>query len=159
MKLFLLVLAALLAAGRAAADDGCDRAAYGLAATEEARIQVRVLDALLGAGKAFAFLELRAELKSSAEEEGKNGAGETRVKLPDADAGKKTQEQVARNTRGSSEKKISFALAPRAMKLRVLHDAAVPQEKLKAVRDALLALYPGALAAGDITFVAAVFAK
>lgn len=155
MKLIHMLFVIALAAAPAAADCGCAQA--GLVSAEEARIQAKVLDALLGPGKAFAFLDLKAELKTSEEEEGKSGTGEARTKLPDA--GQKTQEQMARQTRGSSEKKVSSRLELKAMKLRVLYDAALPQERLKAVRDALLALYPGALADGDIAFVAASFAR
>lgn len=155
----IMTLAAALLAGPAIAGD--DGGALELTGALEAKIQVRVLDPILGRGAAYPFLELKAELAVTSESEGKTGTGELRTKQPGAPGGSggmKEQDQTAIQTKGSSEKKTITSLAPSAMNLRVLHDAALPQEKLKAVREALAALFPGKLKAEDITFVPAPFA-
>ena len=71
--------------------------------------------------------------------------------------GLSTREQSASQAKKSAEKKDVFNFVMRSMKLRVLHDAALSADKLKAVKEALLALYPEKLQAEDISFVAAVF--
>jgi hypothetical protein len=43
------------------------------------------------------------------------------------------------------------------MKMRILHDSAIPAAKIGAVKDALLALYPEKLKAEDIVFIPAAF--
>lgn len=156
----LAAAAAALLAGTARAGDG--GGVLELTGVLEAKIQARVLDPVLGPGAAYPFLELKAELAVSAETEAKTGTGEARTKLPGTagdTGGVKEQDQTAKQTKGSSEKKRVTSLTPAAMKLRVFHDAALPQEKLKAVREALAALFPGRLKAEDITFVPAPFAK
>lgn len=153
-----MIAAALLAGPALAGDDG---GALELTGALEAKIQSRVLDPILGRGAAYPFLELKAELAVSSESEAKTGTGEMRTKQPGAgeNGGVKEQDQTAKQSKGSSEKKKVTSLVPAAMKLRVLHDAALPQEKLKAVREALAALFPGRLKAEDITFVPASFAQ
>ncbi|OGR81010.1 MAG: hypothetical protein A2X32_08695 [Elusimicrobia bacterium GWC2_64_44] len=163
MKPYALIIfsAAVLAAGPAAGG-GLAEAVRAMTAGTEARIQERVLDPMLGRGAAHAFLEMKAELASAETEESRSGYGEARTRLPDAaneEGGLKEQSQLARQNKASAEKKTVLGLAPGAMKLRVLHDASVPQEKLKAVREALAALFPGKLRAEDITFVPAIFAR
>jgi len=163
MKSYALIIfaAAVLAAGPAAGGGNAE-AVLTLTSGTEARIQERVLDPLLGRGVAHAFLEMKAELTSTETEESRTGSGEARTKLPDAASeagGLKEQSQLARQNKASAEKKTVIGLAPEGMKLRVLHDAAVPQEKLKAVREALAALFPGRLRAEDIVFVPAVFVR
>ncbi|MBU2574386.1 MAG: hypothetical protein KKH28_09960 [Elusimicrobia bacterium] len=44
----------------------------------EAKMQTRVLDRMLGPGKAFAFLEMSAEITNTADEQSKDGVGELR---------------------------------------------------------------------------------
>lgn len=155
-RLALAAFAAVLLAGPAGAG-GCGGELMEITGALEAKIQARALDPILGRGAAYPFLELKAELAVSEESEDKTGTGELRSKQPGG-AGTKEQDQTARQTKGSSEKKTVMSLAPSAMKLRVLHDAALPQEKLKAAREALAALFPGRLKAEDITFVPAPFA-
>ncbi|MHB0995010.1 MAG: hypothetical protein ACYC2I_01430 [Elusimicrobiales bacterium] len=150
--------AALLAGTARAGDDG---GVLALTGALEAKIQARVLDPVLGPGAAYPFLELKAELAVTSESEAKTGTGELRTKQPGApgeNGGVKEQDQTAKQSKVSSEKKKTISLTPAAMKLRVLHDAALPQEKLKAVREALAALFAGRLKAEDITFVPAPFA-
>ena len=130
----------------------------------ESKIQVQVLDSLLGRGKAFAFLEMKAEVKANSEEEGKSGEGELISEGEASEAktekeGKeKKQKQSARQIKKSAEEKTVLRLELRAMKLRLLHDASLSPEALKAVKETLLALYPEKLKSEDIAFVPAVFA-
>ena len=157
-RLAFAVLAVLLPAAAAAGDGGCR--ALELTGAVEAKIQAQVLDAILGPKEAYAFLELKAELTDSAETSGREGAGETRKTLPadpKARDGAGEQGQTARQTKGSSESRTVLGFAPVSMKLRVLHDSAVPAEKLKAVKAALTALFPGSLKPEDIVFVPAPF--
>lgn len=163
MKPYALILfAAASLAARPAAGGGCAESIRAIIADTEARIQERVLDPILGRGAGHAFLEMKAELTSAETEESRTGFGEARTKLPDAaneEGGLKAQSQLARQNKASAEKKAVIGLAPEAMKLRVLHDASVPPEKLKAVREALTELFPGKLRGEDIVFVSAVFAR
>lgn len=165
---FVFAAAALLAAGTVRAEDGKVGALYRMNSETEAKIQAHVLDTLLGPGKAFAFLEMQVELRSLGESQSKSGTGEMSAEIGDAplpgkdavDPGSKEKKQKQRSsqTKKSAEKKDSFGLEPRAMKLRLLHDASVPAGRLKAVVEALAALYPGSLKPEDITLVPAAFA-
>jgi len=163
MKLTLYVLAAaFLAAPAAAGDCGCAGDAQAMTDALEAKVQAKVLDPVLGRGAAYALLELKAQLDASREESGRSGTGEAHTLLPvesPAKGGSKTQNQTAVQSKNSSENKTVLKLAPASMKLRVLHDSAVPPERIRAAREALLALFPGALKAEDIIFVPAAFAK
>ena len=155
-------LISLLAAPGAAGDCGCAAEAQILTDALEAKVQAKVLDPLLGRGAAYALLELKAQVDSSSEEHGRFGTGEAHTLLPvesPAKGGSKTQNQKAVQSKNSSEEKTVLKLAPAAMKLRVLHDSALTPEKLKAAREALLALFPGVLKPEDIAFVPAEFAK
>ena len=164
MKLMLygFAAAALLAGPARAGDGGCAGEAQAITDAVEAKVQTKVLDPLLGRGAAYAFLDLKVQLDGSWEEQSRSGTGETHVLLPGEDAakgGNKTLNQTAVQGKGSSEKKTVLKLAPAAMKLRVLHDSALAAEKLRSVREALLALFPGALKTEDLVFVPAEFAK
>lgn len=163
MKSILLgCAAAALLAMPAAAGGGGAGEMQGLTDGMEAKIQTRVLDAMLGRGAAFAFLEMKAELTSAQEEQSRSGTGEVRTELPAESAeknAKKKQGQTAVQAKGSSERKTVLGLVPVTMKLRVLHDAALPQEKLKAVREALAELFRGELKPEDLVFVPAVLEK
>ncbi|MDO8804074.1 MAG: hypothetical protein Q7R35_06570 [Elusimicrobiota bacterium] len=141
----------------------------------EAKIQAHVLNSMLGPGKAFVFLEMKAEVKSTSDEESKGGVGEVHTTSPERSVeneaaamgkeeakkngkDKKTaSEQSARQVKKSAEKKVVFKFKVESMKARILHSAAVSPEKLKAVKEALLALYPENIKAEDIVFVPAVF--
>ena len=172
-----LILATLIAGlARAALAGGEEQAGalYRINGEIEAKIQSQVLDRMLGAGKAFVFLETRAELKTSAEEESKEGVGEVHVKLPPGAAGSeaaagankngektakdKMSEQSSRQSKKSDEKKNIMGLTVGSMQARILHDASLSQEKLKAVKEALAALYPGKIKPDEIVFVPAAFA-
>lgn len=163
MKLTLYVLAvALLAAPAAAGTCGCPGEAQAVTDALEAKVQAKVLDPILGPGAAYALLELKLRLEGSSEEHSRAGTGEAHTLLPaesPAKGGTKTQNQTAVQSKNSAENKTTLKLAPEAMKLRVLHDSALAQEKLRAAREALLALFPGVLKAEDIVFVPAGFAK
>jgi hypothetical protein len=169
-------ICALLLAGMACAASASEDqlgALYRINSETEAKIQAQVLDRLLGPGKASVFLEMKAEVKTTADEESKGGVGEVHTKLPDApaekaaapagrDDDKKTakdqrQEQSARQSKETVEKKDIFRFSVSSMKVRVLHDALLAPEKLKAVKDVLLALYPEKIKPEDIVFVPAAF--
>ncbi|HBA61912.1 MAG TPA: hypothetical protein DCZ92_14090 [Elusimicrobia bacterium] len=163
-----LLLAAVwgLAGGAAYAQEGRIDALHRLNADAESKIQAQVLDSLLGRGKAYVFLETKAEIKSSADEESKSGTGEIFIEGNDEAAAKGVEKregkddkkkQTASHKKKSRDKKDVFVLKLRAMKLNILHDAAVPAEKLKAAKEALVALYPGALKPEDVVFVPAAF--
>lgn len=161
MKRSILLIAALLLGAAAARAGDCGLGAlHRMNSDAEAKIQAQVLDALLGKGKAYAFLEMKAELFSTGRSEAKSGTGEMTNSKGEGkgEAEEKSQKQTAVQDKKESESREGHALAPREMKLRVLHDAALPAGKLKAVKDALAALYPGALKPEDITFVPAAFA-
>jgi len=138
----------------------------------EAKIQAQVLNTILGPGKAFVFLEMKVEVKSSAAEESKGGVGEVRTTSPEAPAANEaaaageegkdinkasTQEQSARQVKKSDEKKAVYKFTMDSMKARILYSAAVSPDKLKSVKEALLALYPEKIKAEDIVFVPEVF--
>lgn len=164
---FIAAISLALAAGPLSAGETRLEALADIAYAAEVKIQTQVLDTMLGKGKAFAFLELKAELRSDSEEHLRSGVGETRAdagdEKPQEKPGKEGVEkkamQQARQEKKSSEKRRSFKLEPREMKLRLLCDKTVPAEKLKAVKETLAALYPGALKPEDITVVAAEFAR
>ena len=141
----------------------------------EAKIQAQVLDSILGPGRAFVFLEMKAQVKTTAEEESKSGVGELHTAksqeteaaatgkedMKKAGKDKKAgsmQEQTARQVKNSSEAETVYELAIDHMSVRILHNADVSPDKLKAVKDALLALYPGNIKPEDILFVPAAFA-
>lgn len=159
-KIILIAAALLLGAAAARAEDGKLDALQRLGADAETKIQAQVLDALLGKGKAYAFLEMKAELYSTSRSEAKSGTGEMTNSKGEGKgkAEEKSQKQTAVQDKKESETRKEYSLVPREMKLRVLHDAALPAEKLKAVKDALTALYPGALKPEDVVFVPAAFA-
>jgi len=150
---------------------------YRINSETESKIQAQVLDRMLGQGRAFAFLEMKAEVKSDSDETSKDGIGKLNTRSPespaemeaegaDKAAGKKdgtnkkgtsTREQSASQVKKNAEKKDVVNFTLRSMKLRILHDAALSPDKLKAVKEALTALYPEKLKAEDISFVAASF--
>jgi len=150
---------------------------YRINSETESKIQAQVMDRMLGPGRAFAFLEMKAEVKSNSDETSKDGIGKLNTKMPESPAeletegtdkeeakkadkhkkGLSTQEQSASQAKKSAEKKGVFNFTLRSMKLRILHDAALSPDKLKAVKEALLALYPEKLKAEDISFVPAAF--
>ena len=169
MKVYLKMAAAAvlcLAAAHAAAGEDEVAALHRFNSDTEAKIQSRVLDSVLGKGKAFAFLETRAEVFDSDEASSRSGMGEVLTdgeeagggKAAKADAADKRQKQTARQEKRSAESRRTLKLEPRDMKLRVLYSSSVPGERLLAAKDALLALFPGALKPEDIIFVQAVFA-
>lgn len=150
---------------------------YLINSQTEAKIQAQVLNTILGPGKAFIFLEMKAQVKSSADEESKGGVGEVRTTSPEGPAGNEaaaadreeaktddkdkkkasTQEQSARQVKKSAEKKEVYKFTIEAMKARILYSADVSPDKLKSVKAALLALYPEKIKAEDIVFVPEVF--
>lgn len=150
---------------------------YLINSQTEAKIQAQVLNTILGPGKAHVFLEMKVQVKSSADEESKGGVGEVRTTSPEGPAGNgaaaadkeevrtddkdkmkaSTQEQSARQVKKSSEKKTVFKFTLEAMKARILYSADVSPDKLKSVKAALLALYPEKITAEDIVFVPEVF--
>lgn len=161
-----LILSAVLLAGAAsyaaAADRDGLRDVYDICADTESKIQTQVLDPILGMGRAYVFLEAGAELVSSAERESKSGRGKMHKAQAKAEEGKGAdkdamQEQTASQEKNSSEARRSLRMELSGMKLRILHDSSVPAKALKEVKEALLALYPGRLKAGDIVFIAAPF--
>lgn len=173
-----IVFAAVLAgmACAASAKSGERLAAlYQMNSEMEAKLQAQVGDAMLGPGNAFFFLEIKAEAKSNDEEESKGGVGELRTETPEAPAaneaaaqgkedGKKDGKdkkhgsmQTARQSKKTAERKSSFKFHMWPVKVTVLHNAAVSREKLKAVKEALLALYPEKLKGEDIIFIPAVY--
>ena len=157
-KIAIMAAALLLGAGAARAAGGRLAALRRVNADAEAKIQAQVLDALLGRGKAYAFLELKAELLSTARSEAKSGTGEMSKSREEKKGDAGLQKQHSTQDKKESEAREDYTLVPREMKLRVLHDASLPEEKLKAVKDALTALYPGALKPEDVVFVPAAFA-
>lgn len=156
-------LAFLTAGGASAGDCAALGEVYRIGSDIESRIQVQVLDVMLEPGRAYAFLEVKAELRVSSEEEGKSGVGETHKTLAGEEGGKEgegkesMQKQTAKQTKKSGVHKKTFGLELGSMKLKVLHDAGVPADRIKAVKQALLALFPGKLEAKDIVFVPAPF--
>ncbi|MBU2573389.1 MAG: hypothetical protein KKH28_04860 [Elusimicrobia bacterium] len=174
MKLACFIYAGLVACAVVAASAGEGMqlgALYRINSETEVKIQGQVLDRLLGPGRAFVFLETRAEVKRSISEEAKGGIGETRVVSPKgpteggADMAKSdkvqkkvsTQEQRASQEKKSVEANDTFNFTIGSLKLRILHDASVPVGKLQAVKNALLALYPDKVKAENIVFVPAAF--
>jgi|GEM_PF-2524053 len=172
--IFAAVLAGLASAASAKSGD-MPAALYQMNSEMEAKLQAHVGDTLLGPGNAFFFLEINGEVKNSEEEESKRGIGELRTETPEAAAGteaagagkegkkdgkdKRTgSTQTARQAKRSAEEKSSFGFQVWPVKVKVLYNADVPQAKLKAVKEALLALYPGKLKAEDIIFIPAVYA-
>lgn len=171
---FTAVLAGLVCTASAKSADRLGEL-YRISSETEAKIQSQVADTLLGPGNAFVFLEIKTEVKSSAEGESKDGIGELRSESPEAlpvneaaaagkEGGKRSAKdkksgstRTARQAKKSAENKdvLKFIVWP--VKVRVLHNAAVPQDRLKAVKEALLALYPEKLKAEDIIFVPAAF--
>lgn len=167
-----------MACAASAGSDGKMGTLYRINSETEDKIQARVLDRMLGPGKAFAFLEMKAEVKSNAEETSKGGVGKIHTVSPEGQAemeeaaadkeelkqagpgakGVSTKEQSARQAKKSAEKKDILRFTMSSMKLRILHDAALSPGGLKAVKEALLALYPEKLKAEDIAFVPAAFA-
>jgi len=131
----------------------------------EAKIQAQVLAPMLGPGKAFVFLEVKAKIKTSAEEESKEGVGEAYNKAPEEvlgggkETGKKaaTSQQSARQVKKTIDQNDTLAFTMTFMRVRILHDAGIPQEKLAAVKAALAAVYAGQLKPEDIAFIPAVF--
>jgi len=173
--IFAAVLAGL-AASASARSEGRLAALYQMNSELEAKLQAQVGDTLLGPGNAFFFLETKAEAKSNDEEESKGGVGELRTEAPEGSleieavpAGKEEKKdgkhkkagstQTARQSKKTAELKSSFRFHMWPVKVKVLHNAAVPQEKLKAVREALLALYPQKLKAEDIIFIPAAYGQ
>lgn len=156
---YLLAIALLLPAWPAAAADSALGETYNMIGDAEAKIQEQVLDPMLGPGQAYVFLEAEAELYIVSKGEVKTGVGELLSSKADAaDAGKdgeKTQKQTATQEKTDTATRDVYSLELRSMRLRILHDAKLPAEKLEAVKKALLALYPGRLKAADIAFVAA----
>lgn len=156
-------LVALLAGGAAGRDCAALGEVYRISSDTENKIQSQVLDVMLEPGRAYAFLDLKAELRVSSEGEEKSGVGETHKKAAGEEENKKgegrenMQEQSAKQSKKSSVRKEVLGLELGSMKLRILHDAALPAARLKAVKEALLALFPGKLEAKDITFVPAPF--
>lgn len=168
---------AVLVCSASAGSDGQLGTLYRINSETESKMQAQVLDRMLGPGKAFAFLEMKAEVKSDSDETSKDGIGKLLTQMPETPGelegeaadkedvkkagktkkGKSTKEQSASQVKKSAEKKDVFNFTLRSMKLRVLHDAALSPDKLKAVKGALLALYPEKLKAEDISFVAAAF--
>lgn len=162
MLLYAFVLAGPVS-GVQAADREALRDVYDICADAESKIQTQVLDPLLGQGRAYVFLEAGAELISSSELERKSGKGKVSKAQPQAEEGKaqdkdSVQEQTASQEKNSSESRRALRLELSGMKLRILHDSSLPAKALKEVKEALLALYPGRLKAGDIVFVPAPFA-
>lgn len=157
---FALAAAALLAAGTARAGEDKLDTMRRITLETEAKIQAQVLDSVLGKGKAWAFLTMEAELLSRSRSEAKSGTGEMQSSKEEgkSKADAKSQKQTAVQDKKEAESRRGYSLAPLSLKLRVLHDASVPAEKLKAVKEALAALYPGALKPEDIVFVPAAFA-
>jgi hypothetical protein len=161
----------LLAAAGGAASAGADKqlgAVYSFNSGTEAKIQAQVLDRMLGPGQAYVFLETTVWFRGAISEEVKDGVGETRrvlAKEPaadpgaglDSEKGDSSQEQRASQQKRSATASDAFSLAVSSMTVRILHDAAVPQKKLEAVKAALLALYPAILPADKIIFVPAAF--
>jgi len=163
-------------AGAARGEDAAGTA-YRINAMTEAKIQEHVLDPLLGAGKAHAFLEMTIEVKSSAEKASKGGIGElhrTSSKVEEEkvivikEEGKKdgkdkakeqtsVQMQTASDEKRTTEESEVLKFTAGGMKARILHDADLPKEKLKAVKEALVELYPGKIKAEDVVFVPAAF--
>lgn len=161
--IFAFCLTGMLAAGASGKDCAALGEVYRIGADLENKVQSQVLDAMLEPGKSYAFLEVKAELRASSEGEEKSGTGETRKKIsgeeaPDKSEGRENmQEQKARQVKRSLDRKETFRLELSGMKLKVLHDSAVPPARLKAVKEVLLALFRGKLEAADLIFVAAPF--
>lgn len=161
----IIAFSALLAAAPAvSAAEGDLGALAKLNRETEARIQSQVADRILGPGRSAVFLEMTVELKRDVDEQSKDGVGEVRSQLPknqaeakgvekDADKKDSRQEQTARQSKRTSEKSEVLGLSPVSMKLRVLYDALLPQEKLAALKETLLALFQGKLKAEDIVLV------
>lgn len=173
MKLSSFICAGLLvcASGAAFACEGTQlEALYRINRETEAKLQLQVLDRILGPGRAFVFLEMKAEVKSSVSQDLKGGVGETRVMKPkEQDAGAAaapaakdpkevaTQEQRASQERKSSESTDVLSLSISYVTVRILHENTVPSVKLQAVKNALAALYPGRIDADAIVLVPVVF--
>jgi len=156
---YLLAAALLLPAWPAAAEGSALSETYDMIGDAEAKIQEQVLDPLLGPGRAYAFLDAEAELYVTSKGAVKSGVGELLSRKADpADAGKegeKSQKQTATQEKTDTESRDVYSLELRSMRLRILHDSALPAEKLEVVKKALLDLYPGRLKAQDIVFVPA----
>lgn len=178
-KNFILAAAAaiLACAACARADDRLD-ALHRISGETESKIQEQVLDRMLGPGKASVFLETEVVVRSVAEEQRKDGVGELHrekskinpmeaAALMDKEEEKEgdwnkeqsaTQKQMSRQEKKAAETKDVLTLTFGAMKVRILHDTALSSDKLKTVKEVLLAVYAGKLKAEDITFVPAAFA-
>jgi hypothetical protein len=165
-KMFIFLAAVTLLSGAVSAA-GREGEAYKIKSDTEKKIQSQVLDTMLGSGRAHVFLEMDMQLVTSSEEVRKTGVGKShkgRVKSSDdAKAAKEDsgdyQEQTASQEKKSFEVKQVCRLELGGMKLRVLYDSSLPAAKIKAVKKALAALYPGKLKEEDIVFVPAEFAQ
>ena len=63
---------------------------YRINSETEGKIQAQVLDRMLGPGRAYAFLEMKAEVKSTADETSKDGIGKMHTTLPEGAAEKES---------------------------------------------------------------------
>lgn len=119
----------------------------------EAGIQDRILDPILGRGRAFAFVTLDLELTWNQRKSARSGLGESsRSKAKEGDS---RAEQSQRAISGKSE--VEFVgrtqwLAKRVL-VTVIHDETLPAAPLAAVRKTLAAAYPEwGLDADEIVF-------
>ncbi|MBI2387288.1 MAG: hypothetical protein HYV14_14945 [Elusimicrobia bacterium] len=104
------------------------------------RIQAKVLDPILGAGRSAAFVRLSLETKRDFEISDRSGEGRMTKTQSKAENGDQ-QVQESRQTKGTKEERIASSIRYSAFHLTVLHDAKAPAAKLAAARSALLAVY------------------
>ncbi|MBI4347559.1 MAG: MotA/TolQ/ExbB proton channel family protein [Elusimicrobia bacterium] len=108
----------------------------------ESDIQSRIADPILGKGRAFVFVNLELDVLRKEQWNARSGEGRA-GRQRDREGAEGFQSQLASQERLEAESRISARWVPKTFDVVVLHDDALPAERVKAARDAIVAAYRG----------------
>jgi hypothetical protein len=109
------------------------------------QIQKKVLDCVLGLGRASVFVRAKVEFALASSGQAKSGKGETRTVEPVAASSGAVSGQYAEQTRAEKQSSASATLGVSEMRVRVVYDDKLSKDRIEAARRTISGLFQDAL--------------
>lgn len=109
----------------------------------ESDIQTRLVDPILGKGRAFVFVDVQLDVLRKERWNSRSGEGRAERTRAKEGSSHRFQSQLARQEKTEAESLISSRWVPRRFDVVILHDDTLAAERVAAVRRAITEAYRG----------------